>query len=208
MGLKRTAGAGTLREVIDREHPRDAAGLTAQLRDPDPQRRRWAARDLVAHPECATVLGAHLTGEPDARVREAAFVSLAAIGGAAAVDALLPLLRSEEPSLRNGAIEALSGLPQAVSPRIDALLHDADPDVRLFTVNLLGELPHAQVLAWLQQVLDRETAVNVVGAAIEVLAEVGGPAQVQALRRAAARFSDEPFVAFAADVAAARMEAA
>lgn len=208
MALKRASPHDGLREVIDREHPRDAAGLLAQLRSGDAEQRRWAARDLAAWPESAGALGEHLLRESDASVREAVFTSLAAQASDAAAGALLPLLRSEDAALRNGAIEALGGMPQAVAPRIAALLRDADPDVRLFTVNLLGELPHTQVLGWLQQVLEHEPAVNVVGAAIEVLAEVGGPAQVPVLRRAAARFADEPFVAFAADVAAARMEAA
>jgi HEAT repeat protein len=90
-------------------------------------------------------------------------------------------------------------MPAAVAPRIEALLADADPDVRIFTVNLLGDLPHEQVPQWLLQVLQRDAVVNVVAAAIEVLAEVGQPDHVPALRQAQARFPDDEFVAFAVD---------
>jgi len=121
------------------------------------------------------------------------------------VDAMLPLLRSEDPGLRNGAIEVLAGLPDAVAPHIDRLLHDADSDVRIFTVNLLGDLKHPQVPQWLAQVLLHEPAVNVVGAALEVLAEVGTPASLPALRSAAQRFADDAYIGFAVDVAIVRI---
>lgn len=208
MALKRASPHDGLREVIDREHPRDAAGMLAQLRSGDAEQRRWAARDLAAWPESAGALGEHLLRESDASVREAVFTSLAAQASDAAAGALLPLLRSEDAALRNGAIEALGGMPQAVAPRIAALLRDADPDVRIFTVNLLGDLRHPQVPAWLQQVLRHEVQVNVVAAAIEVLAEVGDASHADAVRAAVQRFGDDPFIAFAADLALERIAAA
>jgi HEAT repeat protein len=126
----------------------------------------------------------------------------------AAALALLPLLRSEDAMLRNGAIEVLGSLPDAVAPHIEALLADADGDVRIFSVDLLGLLPHPRVPQWLAQVLERETEVNVVGAALDVLAEVGGPELAGPLRRTLARFADEPYIRFAAELALQRIEAA
>lgn len=207
MGLRKPATREPLREVVEREHPRDVEGLLLQLSAGDAEQRRWAARDLAGVREAVPLLGARLPAEPDPRVREALFTTLAATGGTAAVDALMPLLRSEDAQLRNGAIEALAGMPMAVAPRIAALLRDADADVRIFTVNLLGELRHEQVVPWLLQVLRGEREVNVVAAAIEVLAEVGSPEHVAPLREAAQRYPDDPFIAFAADTAAARIEA-
>ena len=207
MGLRKTHTPEALREVIEREHPRDADGLLAQLQRGDAEQRRWAARDLGAHPHTSAPLGARLLAEPERSVRQALFTSLTAHGSPAAADALLPLLRSEDAELRNSAIEALSGMPAAVGPRIDTLLRDADPDVRIFTVNLLGELRHPQVRAWLLAVLQREAAVNVVAAAIEVLAEVGEPADEPALRAVATRFADDAFIGFAAGMAADRVRA-
>jgi len=208
MGLKKTSEAGTaLRRVEERAYPRDAEGLIAQLRDADPAVRRWAARDLAVHPEAAPRLCAQLLDEPDASVRAVLFSSVAQLGGSAVVEGLLPLLRSDDPALRNGAIEALSGLPDAVAPRIDALLRDADSDVRIFTVNLLGNLPHVQVPEWLGRVLKTETEANVVGAAIEVLAEVGNRSLAEPLRAVRLRFADDPFIGFAAELALNRIEA-
>ena len=205
MGLKRQADASTLHPVAKRDYARDLPGLIAQLGDDEAAVRRWAARDLASHPEAAATLGAHLLGEPDSSVRSAVFSSLACLGGPDVVTAVLPLLRSEDPGLRNGAIEVLSGLPDAVAPHIDALLRDPDSDVRIFTVNLLGDLHHVRVVAWLESVLMQDAAVNVVGAALEVLAEAGTTDSLPAVRVAARRFPDDAFIGFAAALATERI---
>jgi HEAT repeat protein len=208
MGLKKNADKGSaLHPVVQRDYVRDAAGLLAQLNDADPQARRWAARDLAAEPQAAAALCARLQGEADASVRAVLFSSLARIGGDAVVHGLLPLLRSDDAPLRNGALEVLAALPDAVAPCIDALLADADGDVRIFAVNLLGELRHPGVPAWLQRVLQGETAVNVVGAALEVAAEVGDAAMRDALQGVRTRFAHEPYIVFAAELAASRIAA-
>jgi HEAT repeat protein len=207
MSLKRAHAPEGLREVKGREHPRDEAGLLAQLRTGDAEQRRWAARDLADHPACAAALGQQLLRESDSGVVQALFTALSTLANEAAAMALLPLLRSEDPVLRNGAIEALTAMPQAVGPRVAGLLQDADADVRIFTVNLLGELRHPQVGDWLMQVLQHEPEVNVVAAALEVLAEVGEPAHLAAIGAARARFAGDPFLTFAADAVAQRIAA-
>ena len=208
MGLRKSNTPEPLHEVVGREHARDVEGLMAQLRDGDVDQRRWAARDLARQPQASGLLGEQLLQETEPSVREALLTSLSAIAGDGAVAALLPLLRSEDAQLRNGAIEALAGMPLAVAPRVAALLHDADSDVRIFTVNLLGDLRHAQVLPWLLQVLKFEPEVNVVAAAIEVLAEVGSPGDADALRATRTRFVDDAFIGFATDMAISRIEVA
>jgi len=207
MALKKATDSTGLRPVEDRDYTRDTDGLVAQLNDADISVRRWAARDLAAHPRAAAALCARLAQESDASVRAVLFSSAARLGGSGVVNALLPLLRSEDAGLRNGAIEVLAGLPDAVTPHIDRLLKDTDSDVRIFAVNLLGNLQHAQVPQWLAQVLLHEPAVNVVGAALEVLAEVGTPETLPALRSAAQRFADDAYIGFAVDLAIVRIGA-
>ncbi|MEY8877654.1 MAG: HEAT repeat domain-containing protein [Leptothrix sp. (in: b-proteobacteria)] len=208
MALKKASAATELHQVEPRDYGRDLDGLLAQLRDPDASVRRWAARDLATEPRAAASLCAQLNQERDASVRVALFNSASQIGGNTVVQGMLPLLRSEDPGLRNGAIEVLAGLPDAVAPHIDALLHDADSDVRIFSVNLLGDLRHPQVPQWLAMVLTHEAAVNVVGAALEVAAEVGTLQTLPALRAARARFASDAYITFAVDLAVERIESA
>jgi len=207
MALRKASEPGGLRRVEPRDYIRDSDGLVEQLDDPDAGTRRWAARDLVQHPESVTALCQHLLKEQDPSVREVIFTTLSCLGGEQTVSGMLPLLRSEDANLRNSAIEVLSGLPQAVGPHITALLHDNDPDVRIFTVNLLGELRHPDVARWLSAVLIEDAHVNVVAAALEVLAEVGAAEALPALKQARLRFTDDPFIGFAADLAQQRIEA-
>jgi HEAT repeat protein len=209
MGLKKASdGVAGLRQIEEREYPRHADGLVAQLTDTDAAVRRWAARDLAAHPSAAAAVCARVAVEADASVRAVLFSSATALGGPVVVQAMLELLRSEDPGVRNGAIEVLASAPDAVAPHIDRLLLDADSDVRIFTVNLLGELRHPSVPRWLAQVLHTEAQVNVVGAALEVLAEVGGAESLPALHEARRRFADDPYIGFSVDLVLERIEAA
>jgi len=120
MGLKKTHSPDPLHEVVERAHPRDAQGLLTQLREGDIEQRRWAARDLAGQHTAVVAMGERLLAEPEPRVREALFTTLTGMPTEATVTVLLPLLRSEDASLRNGAIEALAAMPRAVaraSPR-------------------------------------------------------------------------------------------
>ncbi len=206
MALRKAHAPNGLREVVERENVRTLPGLLTQLRSGDVEQRRWATRDLASYPEATHAMGEQLLREHEASVREALFTSLAVMASEGAATALLPLLRSEDAQLRNGAIEGLSSMPQAVAPRVANLLRDSDPDVRIFTVNLLSDLRHDQVLPWLRQVLQHDANINVVAAAIEVLAEVGAPEDATTLRAARRRFAGDAFIGFAADMALERIE--
>ncbi len=188
-----------------RKYKRDLEGLLAQLRDPEPSVRRWAARDLAAHPDSAPVLCQALGEEPDPAVREAILDSLLAIGTDEAVEGLLPHLRSDDASLRNGVVEVLQALPDRVAPRMEALLADPDPDVRIFAIDILKSLAHPDTLVWLRRVLEREAHVNVVATALDRAAELAGPEFVPVIEQVKRRFRDEPFIAFAADTVLRRI---
>lgn len=203
MGLRRTGPPNAASD-----EPRDTAAAPARLQADSVAERRQAARDLADQPQTSLLLGTRLIEEADPSVRDALFGSMAHHASDAAAAALIPLLRSEDAGLRNGAIETLAAMPEAVAPRMLSLLRDADPDVRIFAVNLLVDLQHPEVASWLVDVLAREDQVNVVAAAVDVLAEVGGPEHHPVLRALNLRFPDDPFIAFAVDMAISRSEAA
>ncbi len=209
MGLVKTEPSGQAApERERRRRGRSPDDLLRQLSDPDPTARRWAARDLSAHPEAAHALADALERERDPAVREALLDALAAIGGETVAERLVPLLRSEDAALRNAVIEVLQGMPEAVAPHMARLLADPDPDMRIFAADICRSLPHPDTPRWLAELLGRESHVNVVGTALDVLAEIGGPEELPALRAVAERFAGEPFIAFSAKVAIRRIEEA
>lgn len=188
-----------------RTQTRDLSGLQQALQDSDPNRRRWAARDLQAFPEATPLLLGRLKQEQDRSVREAIMLSLTEIGDTAAVQGFVQCLRSESAALRNEAIEAMQQLPQAVSPVMAGLLADPDPDVRIFAVNVLESLRHPEVEQWLIGVISQDAHLNVCGTAVDLLGEVGSQAAIAPLEALKQRFAAEPYIQFAADLALRRI---
>ena len=189
----------------ERKQSRDCPGLMLELDNPDPLARRWAARDLTDCPAASPVLVSRLQREQEVSVREVILTTLTALGDEAAVAGLVNCLRSEDAALRNEAIEAMKQLPDAVAPIIVGLLADTDPDVRIFAVNILESLRHPAVESWLISTIDSDLELNVCATAVDLLGEVGSSASRQPLLRLRARFADEPYILFAADLALKRI---
>lgn len=206
MALKKAAAHPELREVTERVPARDEQGLRDQLQHAEAGHRRKAAIDLRDFPDSVFALGAALVRESNGDVRSAILTALSHIANDQAVDVLLPLLRSENAALRNGAIEALTRMETKVAPSIPALLQDPDPDVRLMTLQLLAEFAHPGVRIWLRELLVREQDTNVLAAAMEVMAEVGEVGDLELLRAAARRNGNDDYLGFIAETAILRIQ--
>ncbi len=179
--------------------------LLTDLNADEPSRRRHAARDLATHPQAIAALCERLAIEPAASVRSAILTSLIALRSEAVVGSLLPYLASEDAALRNAVIEALRQMPDALQPHIRSLLENEDSDVRIFAVNVLAAMAHAEAPRWLEAVLHADPHVNVCAAAVEGLAEVGDAASRRSLTELPARFPGDPFIAFAVRAALHRI---
>ena len=201
--IKRKETEPVLQE--DRQQARGCPDLLLGLQNANATARRWAARDLVNCPDAAAALVQQLKLEQDLSVREVILTSLTKLGDADAVAGLVDCLRSENAALRNEAIEAMKQLPDEVAPIMHNLLHDADPDVRIFTVNVLESLRHPEVEAWLIDVINRDAHVNVCATALDLLSELGSSAALEPLTKLKQRFADEPYIQFAADLALRRI---
>jgi HEAT repeat protein len=205
MPLKSAGVPAAPPELAERAQPRDVPVMSAQLDDPDPQTRRWAARDLAGATDAVEAIAARLAVEPAPEVREALLDALRATGDGRAVDALIGFLRSDDAGLRIGAVGVLQELAGPVGPRMRAMLADPDADVRIMAVDVLRTLAHPEAPAWLAELLDHERHVNVVGAALDRLAEIGDETALPALDGVRRRFGAEPYIVFAADTAIRRI---
>jgi len=203
MGFKKAVIEDELDTVL---LERDYVTLLAELQSESVAERRDAVRELADYPQSVAALLNVLDEEPDHLVREALLMSLQQIGGETVVSGLINLLRSEDAVLRNGAIEVLQDMPEGVALHMLELLNDQDSDVRIFAIDILQQLAHPQAPEWLLSVLKDETHINVVTTAVDRLAEVGRPEMVPELEAIKARFPDEPYLAFAVDLASRRIE--
>lgn len=188
-----------------RHQPRDYDHLLSQLNDADAAVRRWAARDLADFSDASSALIARLNNEKDNSVREVILTTLTRLADATAIAGLAECLRSEDPALRNESIEVMKQLPDNVAPIMRSLLLDADPDVRIFAVNILESLRHPEVEHWLIEVIVNDDNVNVCATAVDLLAEVGSSDAESALLNLKARFHNEPYIQFVVDLALKRI---
>jgi HEAT repeat protein len=167
---------------------------------------RWrAARTAANAPDGLAMLNEAVSRENHPRVLEAIFTGLARLHTAESAEVILRYLRSDDSSLRTLALDALGTMPDAVTNHLPCLLKDDDADVRLLACELLRKQPAAVASAMLGELLATDREANVCAAAIEVLAETGGPELVPLLSRCAARFPSDPFLAFAVQAARERI---
>lgn len=185
----------------------DAAAVLRGLASGSADERWAAARAAADVTDAATALATALRIEGEPRVREAMFTSLARIRTPESADHVIALLRSESANLRTGALDALRIMIGAMPDLIPRLLSDQDADIRILSCELARALPSPEATSMLCALLDREQEINVCAAAIDVLAEVGGPAALPALAGCAQRFRDAPFLGFAVKIATDRITA-
>lgn len=167
---------------------------------------RWsAARAAADHPASVPAVAEALAREQSPIVREALFSALARIASPQSVEAVLPYLRSDDALLRTHASDALLAMKDAARPYVRGLLHDDSADVRILACNLVREMPLEAAARLCAERLDAEPDENVCAAIVEVLAEIGGPAELPALTRCAQRFGATPFLMFTVKVAIDRV---
>lgn len=181
-----------------------ATEFTAGLSDVNPETRWRAARALGEDPSSVPQLAKALATESSPQVREAIFTSLVLIRTGASARATAEFMRSDDASLRGGALDALIAMPEVAQPLLPGLLADMDPDVRILSSELARSMPPEVATQMLSFLLQTETEVNVCGAAVDVLAEVGTPEAIGPMLACKSRFPDEAFLGFAIDDAIER----
>lgn len=184
--------------------------LLKMLDSDDEGERMQAAWALGNHDDVAITrrLAKKLQEEDVPTVREVVVLSLMRHRRPESVEVIAELLRSDNAYARNAAIEILrnSGAT-VVFPVVKQLLEDPDPDVRLFGVNVLGEVRTGEAADMLCRVLEKEKNINVVAAAIEHLGEIGFRQQDREAVKSVARRFPDPFISFAVDLALRKMGA-
>lgn len=173
----------------------DCNDLCQRLGSDDPDVLRDAAYDagetgcLEAVPLLANLLCTHNLG-----VQEAADRALRRLGGKEVVAAVKPLLRSDDAPSRNAAMDILRDVGAQDFPTLLELLHDADPDIRIFASDILGSTQSRLAVAPLCEALLKDPEVNVRYQAAVSLGELAFAEAAACLSQA---LCDEEWVQFA-----------
>lgn len=198
--VRRPAQAPPEQDRRDRE--REPHDLREQLAAEDGEQRRRAALDLWGDPDAVPALLAAHAVERDPVVREALLTTLAGQDTPVVGWALAEDLRSEDPGVRNAAVRALQAMPVAVAALVaDGVLEDPDADVRILAVMVLSAVTHPDVPVWLHPLVASDPDPRVVAAAVDVALTIGGEVAGELAPAAAARFPQDPYLAFLASTA-------
>ncbi|GAU09800.1 HEAT repeat domain-containing protein [Desulfoplanes formicivorans] len=154
-----------------------------QSDEPESQREGAFMAGEAMVRESIPYLTAMLTS-PNLGVQDAADMSLRKIGGREVVDALVPLLRSENVPARNLAMDILRQIGSHHVEPIIALLDDPDPDIRIFASDILGSTNNYMAVPPLCNALLHDDEVNVRYQAAVSLGELGKPEATDALNKA------------------------
>lgn len=181
------------------------AELLTRLSSRNPDEIRSVAFEIaeLGIPESIQLLVRHLQHE-DLGVQEAAEFALRKIRGAETVRSIACLLRLEDVSIRNSAMDILREIGSDDLKTLYTFLHDEDVDIRIFIADILGSTGSSVATPMLIEVLEKDPDVNVRYQACISLGKLGNNESKEALLKAIEK--DEEWVQFAAVEALAKLK--
>ncbi len=135
-------------------------------------------------------------------IQEAVEVAVRKIRGEDAVRLIIPILRSEDVTVRNISMDILREIAEDDVQAMIDLVYDEDPDIRIFAVDILGSIKNVSVVQALSEALLHDPEVNVRYQAAISLGEIKDPRSVGALKQS---IKDEEWVQYAAIGALAKI---
>ncbi len=142
--------------------------------------------------EAVPLLVTHLQNA-DIGVQEAADRALRKIGGPKVAQGVIPLLRSDDAPVRNLSMDLLRAVGSTDMESLCQLLHDSDPDIRIFASDILGSTGSVLAVAPLSTALLRDPEVNVRYQAAVSLGDLAFPEAAPSLNKA---LEDDEWVRF------------
>ncbi len=182
----------------------DCAKVLEDLKNDDNEIVREAAFQAGEYAcEEAVPLLAELLKANHLGLQEAADHALRNIGGRSTVLAVIPLLRSDDAPARNLSMDILREVGAQDFPSLVALVHDDDPDIRIFATDILGSSDSFMAVEPLCDALLKDPEVNVRYQAAVSLGDLENPAAAKCLNKA---MQDDEWVQYAVIEALAKIK--
>ncbi len=116
------------------------------------------------------------------------------------------MLKSSNAYLRNAAISFLQLYGLEAKPFIQKLMYDGDKDIRIFAINILGDVSYDESVEMLRFFLAQEDDINAMMTAVDYLGEIGSEQDIQLLETLKVVHKDDPYVNFGVDMAISRIK--
>lgn len=117
---------------------------------------------------------------------------------------MFKLLKSDNAYLRNAAIEFLKQYGSEAKGFLEELMNSEDRDIRIFAINILGDVRFEDSVDMLRRFILKEKDINALVTAIDYLGEVGEKQDIPLLE-ALKKEIDDDYVKFAIDLAIKRI---
>lgn len=108
----------------------------------------------------------------------------------APIEQVLELLKLENAFVRNIAISTLRAYGESIKYYIVKYLIGDDRDLRIFAINVLGDVNFKESREMLLELLNKEQDLNVAMTAVDYLSEIGQPEDIALLDSLKGRFND------------------
>lgn len=117
----------------------------------------------------------------------------------APIEDILDLLKIEDAFIRNLAINIVQNLGEEIRYYIVKFLFSSDRDLRIFAVNILGDVNFEEARDMMIELIEKEQDINVAMTAVDYLAEIGQEDDIPTLEELKERFNHEDYVVFGVD---------
>lgn len=119
----------------------------------------------------------------------------------APIEKIMDLLKLNNAYTRNLGISMLRDFGDSIKYYIVKFLIGDDRDLRIFAINVLGDVSFSESRDMLVELLQTEKDVNVAMTAVDYMGEIGNLEDIPLLESLKARFNNEFYVNFAVDSA-------
>jgi len=117
------------------------------------------------------------------------------------IESIMGLLKLENAYVRNLGISILRNYGTAIKYYIVKFLIGDDRDLRIFAINVLGDVNFAESRGMLVELLENEEDINVAMTAVDYMGEIGELNDIELLESLKERFNKSVYVNFAVDSA-------
>ena len=124
----------------------------------------------------------------------------------APIEKIMELLKLQNAYIRNLGISMLRNFGDAIKYYIVKFLIGDDRDLRIFAINVLGDVNFASSRDMLIELLESEEDINVAMTAVDYMAEIGEPEDIPLLESLKERFEGDVYAEFAIDGAITLIE--
>lgn len=165
------------------------------------EHRKYALEEMISFPEGGSYLVGILSDITTGKAidAEAASVLSSMDPEDAPIEEVMGLLKLPNAYIRNLAISVLQNYGEAIKYYIVKFLIGDDRDLRIFAINVLGDVNFPESRDMLIELLEGESDINVAMTAVDYMAEIGEEEDIELLLSLKEHFNNDPYVVFGVD---------